>query len=56
MGGTITKVEELANVLQVCPGCTGAKRVLLPMASAVDIGSVPAEVFSKFQPIILPES
>ncbi len=48
MGGTITKVEELANVLQVCLDA-GAKRVLLPMASAVDIGSVPAEVFSKFQ-------
>jgi ATP-dependent Lon protease len=28
---------------------SGGKRVLLPMASASDIPTVPAEVFSKFQ-------
>jgi len=48
IGGTIIKVEELANVLQVCFD-SGAKRVLLPMASAVDISTVPPELFAKFQ-------
>ncbi|HQD81281.1 MAG TPA: protease Lon-related BREX system protein BrxL [Bacillota bacterium] len=48
IGGTITKVEELANLMQVCFDA-GAKRILLPMASAVDIATVPAELFSKFQ-------
>jgi len=48
IGGTINKVEELANTMQVCFDA-GAKRVLLPMSSAVDIGTVPAELFAKFQ-------
>jgi len=48
IGGTIIKVEELANVLQVCFD-SGAKRVLLPMSSAADIPTVPPELFSKFQ-------
>lgn len=48
IGGTINKVEELANVLQVCFDA-GAKRILMPMSSAVDIGTVPPELFSKFQ-------
>ena len=48
IGGTITKVEELANVLQVCLDA-GAKKILLPMSSAVDIGTVPADLFAKFQ-------
>lgn len=48
IGGTIMKVEELANVLQVCFD-SGAKRVLIPMTSAVDIPTVPPELFSKFQ-------
>jgi ATP-dependent Lon protease len=48
ISGTINKVEELANVLQVCFD-SGAKKVLLPMASAVDIGTVPPELFAKFQ-------
>ncbi|MFF2444529.1 protease Lon-related BREX system protein BrxL [Priestia megaterium] len=48
IGGTINKVEELANVLQVCFD-SGAKKILLPMTSAVDIPSVPAELFAKFQ-------
>ncbi|MCK4258504.1 MAG: protease Lon-related BREX system protein BrxL [Halanaerobiales bacterium] len=48
IGGTINKVEELANVLQVCFD-VGAKKILLPMASAVDIATVPAELFAKFQ-------
>lgn len=48
IGGTIIKVPELANVLQVCFDA-GAKRILLPMTSANDIGTVPPELFSKFQ-------
>jgi ATP-dependent Lon protease len=48
IGGTIKKVSDLANVLQACFDA-GAKKVLLPMSSAVDIPSVPPELFSKFQ-------
>ncbi|EOP54856.1 TIGR02688 family protein [Bacillus cereus VD136] len=47
ISGTINKVEELANVLQVCFD-SGAKKILLPMTSAVDISTVPAELFAKF--------
>ena len=45
---TINKVEELASTLQVCFDA-GAKRVLLPMSSAADIATVPADLFAKFQ-------
>jgi ATP-dependent Lon protease len=48
IGGTISKVEELANALQVCFDA-GAKKILLPMSSAVDIGTVPSDLFAKFQ-------
>jgi ATP-dependent Lon protease len=48
IGGTITKVEELASTLQVCFDA-GAKKILLPMASAAEIGTVPPELFAKFQ-------
>ena len=48
IGGTITKVQELADTLQVCFDA-GAKKILLPMASAVDIGTIPPELFAKFQ-------
>ncbi|MEA5002117.1 MAG: BREX system Lon protease-like protein BrxL, partial [Christensenella sp.] len=48
IGGTINKVEELANTLQVCFDA-GAKKILLPMSAAVDIATVPAELFAKFQ-------
>jgi len=47
IGGTIVKVPELANVLQVCFDA-GAKRLLLPMASAPDIPTVPPDLFTKF--------
>ena len=47
IGGTVMKVEELANTLQVCLD-SGAKKVLLPIASAVDIGTVPAELIGCF--------
>ena len=48
IGGTINKIEELANVLQVCFDA-GAKKVLLPMSSAADLTTVPPELFAKFQ-------
>lgn len=48
ISGTIDKVEELANVMQVCFD-SGAKKILLPMASAGDIPTVPPELFAKFQ-------
>ena len=47
IGGTISKVEELANTLQVCFD-SGAKKILLPMSSASDISNVPSDLFSKF--------
>ncbi|MCI9247341.1 MAG: protease Lon-related BREX system protein BrxL [Clostridia bacterium] len=47
IGGTISKVEELANTLQVCFD-SGAKKILLPMSSAGDIPNVPSDLFSKF--------
>lgn len=47
IGGTISKVEELANTLQVCFD-SGAKKILLPMSSASDISQVPSDLFSKF--------
>lgn len=48
IGGTISKVEELANTLQVCFDA-GAKKILLPMSNAADIATVPADLFAKFQ-------
>jgi ATP-dependent Lon protease len=48
LGGVINPVEDLAGCLQVALE-SGAKRVLLPMSSASDIPTVPAEIFSKFQ-------
>ena len=48
IGGTLNKVEELASVLQVAFDA-GAKKVLIPMSSAVDIATVPADLFAKFQ-------
>ena len=47
IGGTMIKVEELANCLQVCLD-SGAKKVLLPITSAADIGTVPAELIGCF--------
>ncbi len=47
IGGTIIKVEELANTLQVCLD-SGAKKILLPMSSAADLSSVPSELIGAF--------
>jgi len=48
LGGLIILVEDLAGTLQVAFD-SRATKVLLPMASASDIPSVPAELFAKFQ-------
>ncbi len=48
IGGTVNKVEDFANTLQVCFDA-GAKKILLPMVNAADIGTVPPELFAKFQ-------
>ncbi len=47
ISGTMIKVSELANALQVCLD-SGAKRVLLPITSAVDLGTVPPELVGNF--------
>lgn len=47
ISGTIIKTEDLANVLQVCLD-SGAKKVLLPITSAADLGSVPPELVGAF--------
>ena len=48
LGGSVTPVESIAECLQVAFDA-GAKKVSLPMASAVDIPAIPAELFTKFQ-------
>ncbi|MEX0409772.1 protease Lon-related BREX system protein BrxL [Aquibium sp. LZ166] len=48
LGGSIIPVENLAECLQVAFDA-GAKRILVPMASASDIPTIPAELFTKFQ-------
>lgn len=47
IAGTMIKVDELADSLQVCLD-SGAKKVLLPITSAGDLGSVPAELIGCF--------
>ena len=47
IAGSLIKVDELANALQVCLD-SGAKKVLLPITSAVDLGSVPSELIGSF--------
>ena len=48
LGGSVTPVESIAECLQVAFDA-GAKKVALPMSSAVDIPTIPAELFTKFQ-------
>lgn len=47
IGGSIIKIDELANTLQVCLDC-GAKKVLMPISSTVDMAMVPPELMGKF--------
>jgi ATP-dependent Lon protease len=48
ISGSLIKVKELANTLQVCLD-SGAKRVLIPATSMVDFATVPVELMSAFQ-------
>ena len=48
ISGTLIKVENLADTLQICLD-SGAKKVLLPITSAADIGMVPSELIGCFQ-------
>lgn len=50
VGGTISKVEEFANTLQVCVDA-GAKKVLIPAASVMDLQTVPPDLLVKVQPV-----
>ena len=47
ISGTMIKVDELANALQVCLD-SGAKKVLLPITSEADLGTVPADLIGCF--------
>ena len=48
IGGTILKVENLASTLQLCLD-SGAKKVLLPAATMMDLVTVPPDLMSAFQ-------
>ncbi len=48
LGGTIEPVSNLAASLQVAFDA-GVKKILLPMASAIDLPTIPPELFTKFQ-------
>lgn len=48
ISGTLIKVDELANALQVCVD-SGAKKVLVPAISMVDYVTVPPDLISAFQ-------
>lgn len=48
ISGIVQKVDDgLANVLQACLD-NGARKVLLPISSAGDLGGVPAELIGSF--------
>lgn len=48
ISGTMIKMDNLADILQVCLD-SGAKKVLLPMMCAADFGTVPPELLGSFQ-------
>ncbi|MDO5138283.1 MAG: protease Lon-related BREX system protein BrxL [Oscillospiraceae bacterium] len=48
ISGTLIKVDELANPLQVCLD-NGAKKVLIPATSMIDFATVPPDLMSAFQ-------
>ena len=47
ISGTLLKVDELANSMQVCLD-SGAKKILLPITSAADLGTVPSDLVGSF--------
>ena len=50
VGGTIFKIDNFANLMQVIVDA-GGKKVLIPAASVVDYQTVPADLLVKIQPI-----
>ena len=48
LGGSVQPIESIAECLQVAFDA-GAKKITLPMSSAVDIPTIPVELFTKFQ-------
>nr|WP_217683679.1 protease Lon-related BREX system protein BrxL [Marinitoga sp. 1154] len=50
VGGTINKLDNLADVIQVSVDA-GAKRILIPASSAADLATVPTELVTKIQMI-----
>lgn len=48
ISGTLIKVDELANSLQVCAD-SGAKKVLIPAISMIDYATVPPDLMTAFQ-------
>lgn len=47
ISGTLIKVDELANTLQVCLD-SGAKKILVPITSVPDLSGVPADLMASF--------
>ncbi len=50
IGGTIKKIDNFANVIQVCVDA-GAKKILIPASSVSDYQTVPTDLLVKIQPI-----
>ena len=46
LGGTAEKIQNLADALQVCVD-SGAKKVLIPIASSADLALVPPDLMGK---------
>lgn len=51
IGGTLLKVDEFANTLQVCLD-SGAKKILMPAVSMPDLATVPADLSTAFDFIL----
>ena len=51
IGGTLLKVDELANTLQVCLD-SGAKKILMPAVSMPELAAVPADLSTAFDFIL----
>lgn len=51
IGGTLLKVDELANTLQVCLD-SGARKILMPAVSMPELATVPADLSTAFDFIL----
>lgn len=50
VGGTINKIEQFADIIQICVDA-GGKKILIPATSIADLYTVPQELLVKIQPI-----